>query len=41
MWSLILDELERIKMYVLVWIVGASVLGVAAGIVMFVAYGRG
>jgi hypothetical protein len=27
--SLIFDELERIKMYVLVWIVGASVSGVA------------
>jgi hypothetical protein len=36
-----LDGLERIKMYVLVWIAGASVSGVAAGIVAFVAYDRG
>jgi len=28
-------------MYFLVWIVGASVSGVAAGIVAFVAYDRG
>ena len=40
-WSLIFDELERIKMYVLVWIAGASGSGVAAGIVAFVAYDRG
>lgn len=41
MWSLILDKLERVKMYVLVWIAGASGSGVAAGIVTFVAYDRG
>ena len=41
MGSLILDELERIKMLVLVWIAGASGSGVAAGIVAFVAYDRG
>ena len=40
-WSLIFDELERIKMLVLEWIAGASGSGVAAGIVAFVAYDRG
>ncbi len=40
-WSLIFDELERIKMYVLVWIAGAWVWGIAAGIVAFVACDRG